>query len=95
MDADQTPARTPTQRPGRCRLTLTINGLHYGVRPIASQDDHVSRAFRLTRKETVFDVAQTIHGSVCDCPDFIFRRDGRDPRGCLHIRALLAVGLLS
>ena len=26
----------PTSRPGRCRLTLTINGLHYTV---VSQDD--------------------------------------------------------
>ena len=37
------------------------------------------RAFRLTRKDDIFDVAQTIHGAVCDCPDFIFRRDGLDP----------------
>ena len=64
------------------------------VRPIASQADDVPRAFRLSRKSDVYDVAQTVHGPTCDCPDFIFRRDGRDPRGCLHIRAMLAVGLL-
>ena len=52
------------------------------------------RAFRLTRKEDIYDVAQTVHGAVCDCPDFIFRRDGRDPEGCLHIRAMRAVGIL-
>jgi hypothetical protein len=85
---------TPTNRPGRCRLTLTINGLHYAVRPIASQADDVSRAFRLSRKCDVYDVAQTVHGPTCDCPDFIFRRDGLDPRGCLHIRAMRAVGML-
>ena len=90
MDADH----PPRQRPGRCRLTLTINGLHYAVRPIASQDDAVSRAFRLTRKGDIYDVAQTVHGPVCDCPDFIFRRDGLDPHGCLHIRAMRAVGIL-
>src|SRR3954447_7403286 len=90
MDTDH----VPTNRPGRCRLTLTINGLHYAVRPIVSQDDAVSRAFRLSRNEDVFDVARTVHGVVCDCYDFIFRRDGLDPRGCLHIRAMLAVGLL-
>ena len=58
MDADHLRGR------GRavCRLTLTINGLHYAVRPIVSQDDAVSRAFRLSRKEDVFDVAQTVHG---------------------------------
>jgi hypothetical protein len=90
MDADH----PPRQMPGVCRLTLTINGLYYAVRPIASQDDAVSRAFRLSRQEAVFDVAQTVHGPVCDCPDFVFRREGRDPRGCLHIRAMFAVGLL-
>ena len=91
MDADY----PPLQRPGRCRLTLTIHGLHYGVRRIDSEDDVVSRAFRLTRKHDIFDVALTVHGAVCDCPDFIFRRVGRDPQGCLHIRAMRAVGILS
>ncbi len=90
MDADH----PPLQRPGRCRLTLTINGLHYGVRRIDSEDDAVTRAFRLTRNDDIYDVAQTVHGPVCDCPDFIFRRDGRDPDGCLHIRAMRAVGIL-
>jgi hypothetical protein len=90
MDAEQ----TPRNRPGLCRLTLTINGRHYTVRPIASQADDVPRAFRLSRKSDVYDVAQTAHGPTCDCPDFIFRRDGLDPLGCLHIRAMRAVGML-
>ncbi len=55
---------SPTNRPGRCRLRLTINGLHYGVRPINSQDDAISRAFRLSRKESIFDVALTRYGAV-------------------------------
>ena len=90
MDADH----PPRQRPGRCRLRLTINGNHYAVRPIASQDDAVSTAYRLTSKGGIYDVAHTVHGPTCDCPDFIFRRDGLDPRGCLHIRAMRAVGIL-
>ena len=45
MEAKQ----APRNRPGRCRLTLTINGNHYAVRPIASQADDVSRAFRMSR----------------------------------------------
>ena len=90
MDAEQ----TPRNRPGLCRLTLTINGRHYAVRPIASQADDVPRAFRLSRKGDVYDVAQTVHGPTCDCPDFIFRRDGLDPLGRLHIRAMRAVGML-
>ena len=39
-------------------------------------------------------MAETVQGAVCDCPDFVFRRDGLDPKGCLHIRAMRAVGLL-
>ncbi len=31
---------------------------------------------------------------TCDCPDFIFRRDGIDPEGCKHIKAMVAYGLL-
>ncbi len=82
-----------------CRLTLTIDGVHFSVRPIQSEDDQIHRAFRLRRKPfrsgVIFDVAETVHGAVCDCPDFVFRRDGLDPRGCLHIRAMRAVGLLN
>ena len=88
----------PEQR-GRCRLTLSINGINFSVRPIRSEDDQIHRAFRLRRKpfhsDVIFDVAETVHGATCDCPDFVFRRDGLDPRGCLHIRAMRAVGLLN
>jgi len=83
---------------GRCRLTLTINGVHFCVRPIRSEDDQIHRAFRLRRKPfqsgIIFDVAETVQGATCDCPDFVFRREGLDPRVCLHIRAMRAVGLL-
>jgi len=74
-----------SEQRGRCRL-------------IRSEDDQIHRAFRLRRKpfqsDIIFDVADTVHGAVCDCPDFVFRRDRLDPKGCLHIRAMRAVGLL-
>ena len=54
----------------------------------------MTRAFRLSRKCDVFDVAQTVHGPTCGCPDFIFRRDGLDARCCLHIWAMRAFGML-
>jgi hypothetical protein len=83
---------------GRCRLTLTINGVHFSVRPIKTEDADVKRAFRLRKQplksNVIFDVAETVHGAICDCPDFVFRRDGLDPRGCLHVRAMKAVGLI-
>jgi hypothetical protein len=61
----------PEQR-GRCRLTLTINGVHFSVSPIQPEDDQIRCAFRLRRKPfqsgVIFDVAETVHGAVCDCP---------------------------
>ena len=92
---ETTPASPPPRRPGRCRLTLTINNVNYDVRPIAPGDDSVLKAFRLTRDGHVYDIALNSYGPTCDCPDFIFRRDGLDPEGCLHIRAMIAVGILS
>jgi hypothetical protein len=88
-----------SEQRGRCRLTLTINGVHVSVRPIQSEDDPIRRAFRLQRiplrSGVIFDVAETVQGSTCDCPDFVFRREGLDPHGCLHIRAMRTVGLLA
>ena len=54
-----------------------------------------TRAFRLLKADgTVYDVVQTRHGAECDCPDFLFRRDGLDPEGCKHVRALVSVGMI-
>ena len=82
-----------------CRLTLNHRLGRFPSGPIQSEDDQIHRAFRLrgkpSRSGVIFDVAETVHGAVCDCPDLVFRRDGLDPRGCLHIRAMRAVGLLN
>jgi hypothetical protein len=79
-------------RPKRSLLFLMIDRTAYTVRPIEAGED---RAFRLAKADgTLYDVAQTRHGHQCDCPDFIFRRDGIDPRGCKHVQALVAEGLL-
>jgi hypothetical protein len=78
---------------GTCRLTMTINGTHYGVRPNAGG---ACAAFRLKKGDgTMYDVARTEHGPTCDCPDFIFHRDGLDEAGCKHIKAMVACGLLA
>lgn len=83
---------------GKCRLTLTINGVHFSVRPIKTEDAVVKRAFWLRKQplksDVIFAVGETVHGAICDCPDFVFRRDGLDRRGCLHVRAMKAVGPL-
>ena len=80
---------------GVARLSLTINGTTYGVKPTHPDPAAASRAFRLRQPDgTVYDVVETVHGHTCDCPDWEFNREGRDPAGCKHIKALVTVGLL-
>jgi hypothetical protein len=93
------PARKPrTVRPahGVCSLVLTINGTAYRIRPIRPDRGFgVVRAFRLTKADgsTVYDVSQSIDGCSCDCPSFVFDRDGTN-EPCKHIASLRAVGIL-
>lgn len=80
---------------GTCRLILTINGVDYRVKPIVADSFAAVRAFRLTKPDgTAYDVARTVDGPTCDCPDFVFHRDGIDPDGCKHIKSLVACGIL-
>src|SRR5687768_13263759 len=75
--APRRPPRVVRPAHGTARLTLAINGQSYGVRPIAAEAFSAhGRAYRLRKADgTVYDVAETPHGSVCDCGDFIFHRD--------------------
>jgi hypothetical protein len=89
--------RPRTIRPARavCRLTMAINGVDYRVEPNPDEAHAVMKAYRLRKPDgTAYDVARTDHGLTCDCPDFIFHRDGLDPDGCKHIKAMVAYGLL-
>jgi hypothetical protein len=80
---------------GTCRLTLTINGTSYAVRPNPADSFAAVKAFRLRKADgTTYDATQTIHGVECDCPDFIFHREGIGGAGCKHVKALVARGLL-
>jgi hypothetical protein len=84
------PARTPH---GLARLTLTINGTAYAVRPVPSPD---GRAWSIRKPDgTRHAVAETPHGPTCDCGDFTWRRDGIDADGRKHIRAMRVVGLIA
>ena len=77
------------------RLTLSIDGIDYTVRPIASQIDGITKAFRLRKADggAVYDVAHHGDCQTCTCGDFAYRRKDRNPRGCKHCLALTAVGL--
>lgn len=77
------------------RIDLTIDRTTYAIQPLREAPCPGSRAFRLVKRDgTIYDVASTSHGPVCDCPDYIFRRDGLDPSGCKHIKALVGSGLI-
>ena len=74
-----------------CRLTIAINGMDYLVNPNRAEASAAFKAYRLSKADgTEYDAALTVHGLTCDCPDFIFRRDGIDPEGCKHIKAMVA-----
>ena len=75
------------------RLELTIGRTSYAIEPLPEAPVAGGRAFRLTKADgTTYDVAQTAYGPECDCPDFIFRRDGLDPEGCKHVKAMVGSG---
>jgi hypothetical protein len=89
-------ARKPA-RPahGVARLSLFINGKAYHVLPHPADALTTIKAFRLRKFDgTEYDIAQTSEGITCDCPDFTFNREGIDPEGCKHIKALVACGLI-
>lgn len=80
---------------GPVRLHLTIRETSYAVRRVACDPVVAAKAYRLLKGDgTLYDVIQTAFGPECDCPDFIFRRDGLDPAGCKHVRALVDCGLI-
>jgi hypothetical protein len=70
-------------------LTITIRGVAYTARPLRPEASDVIRAWRLRKVDgTTYTVADTCDGATYDCPDFLFRHDGRDQAGCKHVRAL-------
>lgn len=96
MTASPPLKRRPARQAKPGRLLLEIGGTPYAMRPVACDPTVGRRAFRLLKDDgTVYDVLQTEHGPECDCPDFIFRRDGLDPDGCKHVRALVEVGMIA
>lgn len=69
--------------------------MQYALRPLTCDSAVGLRAYRLLKDDgTIYDVIETHFGPECDCPDFIFRRDGLDPSGCKHVQALTSVGML-
>ena len=92
-----TVTRAPKRRKpahGVCRLTLTINGTSYNVRPIRSDRASPSRRSASRRAMGRITMSPYHPWPHCDCPDFVLGRDGLDPEGCKHVKAMVACGLL-
>lgn len=76
-------------------LSLSINRTPYEVHPLSGDREVAVKGYELRKGNgTSYHVAQFRHGCECTCPDFIFRRDGIDPSGCKHIKALGACLML-
>jgi hypothetical protein len=78
------------------RVLLEIDKTRYALTRLRCDDGVGRRAFRLVKDDgTIYDVIQTKYGPECDCPDFIFRRDGLDAQGCKHIQSLAAARMIA
>ncbi len=91
-----TPPRTIVKPArGTCRLTLAINGAPYRVGPVTCDPSAALRCYEPRKADgAAYHVSQHGHGAECTCPDFVYRRDGIDPAGCKHVKALAAFGLI-
>jgi hypothetical protein len=77
-------------------MTVLINGVEYAARPLPAPEHAAQRLFRLRKPDgATYHVSQHAYGVECDCPDFVFHRDGLDPTGCKHIKALAACGMIA
>jgi len=85
------PALTPPVRTGKARLVLVIDGTEYKVSrsPSARAAWHLKRMAE-PRKGTIYCVLTHKSVVTCSCPDSIM-----NGAVCKHVRALVAVGLVS
>lgn len=85
--------RLPVQ--GRAKLRLTINQGDYQVSNLNPHPAVAFAAWRLTKPDgTSYEVAVTGYGPTCSCPDYVWCREHKDPKGCKHVAALRALGLI-
>lgn len=76
-------------------LVVLINQTGYRLNPMKTEASAAQRSFELLKSDgTAYHVSQFGYGCECTCPDFIYRRDGIDPMGCKHIKALRACQML-
>lgn len=83
---------------GVCSASVVINGVRYALKPVPCDREAARQCFELRKghgtNEAVYHVSRHDYGAECTCPDFVYSRDGIDPTGCKHIKALLALQIL-
>lgn len=91
----RTKPRTDARPNTDYRLVLAIGELVYHLTRVPCAVEAAERCYLLRKLDgTEYHVSRHDHGCMCTCPDFIFRRDGRDPAGCKHTQALHHFGML-
>ena len=95
------PQREPIQGTATLTLRITVAGsraaTEYLLTYLEPHPKVAASAWRLrkiTPELTFYDVMLLPTGPECTCPDFIFCREHKDPKGCKHIAALRAVRIL-
>jgi hypothetical protein len=76
-----------------CSLTLRIGPVEYRLSPVSRPSGRAWRLRRVDGKGTCV-VAETMTGATCTCEDQTFRHSGPGDRGCKHVRAARALGLI-
>jgi hypothetical protein len=71
-------------------FVVRIKDRAYSVQPIHTPE---VRLYSLTKSDgRTYHVHEDEHGIACDCPDYVWKREGLDPQGCKHVRALVGAG---
>ena len=66
---------------------LAINGAPYWLTVLT--DGGRTVGYRLQKEDgTTYDIDATQQPWACECPDFQYRRAGKDPKGWKHIAGL-------
>jgi hypothetical protein len=85
----------PPRTAAEVLCALWINRVAYEV-AMLTPGAGVRKAYRLHNAVNgkVYDVSLDCHGVACECGDWLYRRDGKDPQGCKHIQALRQLGMM-
>lgn len=89
------PTATPQQRSALLWLQIRLvdEVTMYSIRPITTEAGSLL-GWRLSKDADSHYNIMLHPYETCDCADFEYRREGKDPKGCKHILALRAFHLM-